>query len=101
MKKRLQLAHALVHEPDILILDEPSAGVDLELKEEIYYILADLHKKGVTIILTSHYIEELGRLCNRVVFIKNGQIQNSYINNTNGEKEIERIYRKLYIKNGA
>ena len=74
MKRRFQLAKALVHDPDIIILDEPTAGVDVELRRDLWQYLRDLHSKGKTILLTTHYIEEAELLCENVAIIDEGKI---------------------------
>lgn len=74
MKRRLAIAKALVHRPELLILDEPTAGVDIELRYQLYDFLNQLHKIGTTIILTTHYIEEAEKLCDRVIIIDQGSI---------------------------
>ena len=74
MKRRFQIAKALVHDPDILILDEPTAGVDVELRHELWNYLRELHNNGKTILLTTHYIEEAELLCNNVSIIDEGKI---------------------------
>lgn len=74
MKRRVQIAKALVHDPPILILDEPTAGVDIELRHMLWDYLTDLNKEGKTILLTTHYIEEAERLCNEIAIINDGQI---------------------------
>ena len=74
MKRRYQLAKALVHDPDIIILDEPTAGVDVELRHELRDYLRKLHSNGKTILLTTHYIEEAELLCERVAIINKGKI---------------------------
>ncbi|MBI3252132.1 MAG: ABC transporter ATP-binding protein [Candidatus Omnitrophica bacterium] len=74
MKKRLLLCRALVHDPKILILDEPTAGADVELKYQIWNFLEDLNKKGKTIFLTTHYMEEAERLSRKIVIIHKGRI---------------------------
>ncbi len=74
MKRRFQLAKALVHNPDIIILDEPTAGVDVELRHDLWKYLKDLHVKGKTILLTTHYIEEAELLCNNIAIIHKGKI---------------------------
>ncbi len=74
MKRRFQIAKALVHDPDILILDEPTAGVDVELRHDLWNYLKKLHKKGKTILLTTHYIEEAELLCDNVAIIDEGTI---------------------------
>jgi ABC-2 type transport system ATP-binding protein len=74
MKRRVQIAKALVHDPPILILDEPTAGVDIELRHMLWDYLSDLNKEGKTILLTTHYIEEAEKLCNEIAIINNGEI---------------------------
>ena len=74
MKRRFQIAKALVHDPDILILDEPTAGVDVELRHELWNYLRELHSNGKTILLTTHYIEEAELLCDKVSIIDEGKI---------------------------
>ena len=74
MKRRVLIAKALSHEPNLLFLDEPSAGVDVELRKEMWGIIKDLKKEGVTIILTTHYIEEAEEMADRVGIINNGEL---------------------------
>lgn len=74
MKRRLMIARALVHNPQILILDEPTAGVDIELRLGMYEFLRELNRSGVTIILTTHYLEEAESLCRNVAIIDRGVI---------------------------
>jgi ABC-2 type transport system ATP-binding protein len=74
MKRRFQIAKALVHNPDIIILDEPTAGVDVELRRYLWQYLRDLHAQGKTILLTTHYIEEAELLCENVAIIDQGII---------------------------
>jgi ABC-2 type transport system ATP-binding protein len=74
MRRRLSIARALVHQPRLLILDEPTAGVDLELRYELWHYLRRLHGEGLTVLLTTHYIEEAEALCERVAFIRAGRI---------------------------
>jgi ABC-2 type transport system ATP-binding protein len=74
MKKRFLIAKALVHRPKILVLDEPTAGVDIEMRHTLYDFLFKLHQAGTTIILTTHYIEEAEKLCDRIVIIDSGKI---------------------------
>jgi ABC-2 type transport system ATP-binding protein len=74
MKRRLMIARALVHRPKLLILDEPTAGVDIELRQSMYLFLEQLNQEGTTIILTTHYLEEAERLSNRIAFIQKGKI---------------------------
>jgi len=74
MKRRVLIAKALSHEPSILFLDEPTAGVDVELRQDMWKIVEELRKTGVTIILTTHYIEEAEAIADRVGVINNGEI---------------------------
>ena len=74
MKRRLQIAKALVHDPDIIILDEPTAGVDVELRHDLWTYLQELHTEGKTILLTTHYIDEAELLCERVGIIDKGKL---------------------------
>ena len=74
MKRRFQIAKALVHDPEILILDEPTAGVDVELRHDLWKYLKELHHDGKTILLTTHYIEEAELLCENVAIIDEGKI---------------------------
>ena len=74
MKRRLLLARALVHDPEILILDEPTAAMDVELRQEFWKLLKRINKEGKTIMLTSHYIEEVEQLCDTVCIVNEGKI---------------------------
>ena len=74
MKRRVLIAKALSHEPSILFLDEPTAGVDVELRRDMWKVVEDLRKTGVTIILTTHYIEEAEAIADRVAVINQGEI---------------------------
>ena len=74
MKRRLLIAKALVHNPPVLILDEPTAGVDIELRRQLWAYVEKLHAAGTTIILTTHYLEEAEALCDRIAIIHQGQI---------------------------
>jgi ABC-2 type transport system ATP-binding protein len=74
MKRRLVLARALMHRPRLLILDEPTAGVDVELRLELWQYVQRINAEGTTILLTTHYLEEAEQLCDRVAFINTGQI---------------------------
>ncbi|HEV8077051.1 MAG TPA: ABC transporter ATP-binding protein, partial [Marinobacter sp.] len=74
MKRRLMIARALVHEPRLLILDEPTAGVDIELRRSMWTFLQEMNRQGTTIILTTHYLEEAEALCRNIAIIDSGQI---------------------------
>ena len=74
MKRRIQIAKALIHNPPILILDEPTAGVDIELRHMLWEYLKELNNQGKTILLTTHYIEEAEKLCDEIAIINNGEI---------------------------
>jgi len=74
MKRRLMIARALVHEPRLLILDEPTAGVDIELRRSMWQFLEEMNRQGTTIILTTHYLEEAEALCRNIAIIDHGQI---------------------------
>jgi len=74
MKRRFLIARALVTEPDLLILDEPTAGVDVQLRHDLWDLITDLNESGTTILLTTHYIEEAERLCDEVAILDSGEV---------------------------
>ncbi|MGI4776208.1 MAG: ABC transporter ATP-binding protein [Janthinobacterium lividum] len=74
MKRRFLIAKAMVHSPPVLILDEPSAGVDLELREQLWALITRLNNEGTTVIITTHYLAEAEELCDQIAFINHGQI---------------------------
>ena len=74
MKRRVLVAQALVHRPPVIVLDEPTAGVDIQLRESLWAFIGGLNKKGHTILLTTHYLEEAEALCTRVAFLKKGRL---------------------------
>ena len=87
MKRRLMVARALVHEPKLLILDEPTAGVDIELRRSMWVYLEELNKQGTTIILTTHYLEEAECLCRNIAIIDEGKI----VSNTSMEMLLQQL----------
>lgn len=74
MKRRLMVAQALVHKPAVIILDEPTVGVDVEIRKNIWEFISKLHKEGHTILLTTHYLEEVEQLCNKIIMIDKGKV---------------------------
>jgi ABC-2 type transport system ATP-binding protein len=74
MKRRLMVAKAMVHAPPVLILDEPTAGVDVELRRQLWAYIAELNRRGVTIVLTTHYLEEAEALCDTIAIVNHGQV---------------------------
>ncbi len=74
MKRRLMVAQALVHKPPVIVLDEPTAGVDVELRQSLWAFIQELNQQGHTIVLTTHYLEEAQTLCNRIAMLKKGQL---------------------------
>jgi len=74
MKRRLMVAKAMVHSPPILVLDEPTAGVDIELRQQLWSYVRSLNERGVTIVLTTHYLEEAEELCDRIAIINHGRL---------------------------
>ena len=74
MKRRVLVAQALVHRPPVIVLDEPTAGVDVELRQSLWKFISRLNQEGHTIVLTTHYLEEAEQLCNRIAMLKKGQI---------------------------
>lgn len=93
MKRRLMIARALVHEPRILILDEPTAGVDIELRRSMWEFLRTINAQGVTIILTTHYLEEAESLCRNVAIIDHGEV----IENTSIKHLLQRLNQEVFI----
>jgi ABC-2 type transport system ATP-binding protein len=74
MKRRVLVAQALVHRPPVIVLDEPTAGVDVELRQTLWQFVARLNKEGHTVLLTTHYLEEAEALCGRIAMLKQGRI---------------------------
>lgn len=97
LKRRVMLARALVHDPDLIIFDEPTSGVDVELRHDLWRYMRELNEKGKTIILTSHYLEEVELLCNEIAIINKGKIaaQGSKTDFTKGGRKLEDVYLKI------
>ncbi|MDB5679033.1 ABC transporter ATP-binding protein [Sphingomonas bacterium] len=74
MKRRLMVAKAMVHSPPVLVLDEPTAGVDIELRQQLWAYVKELNRQGVTVVLTTHYLEEAEQLCDRIAIINHGRV---------------------------
>jgi ABC-2 type transport system ATP-binding protein len=90
MKRRLMIARALVHEPKLLILDEPTAGVDIEIRRAMWDFLRELNAQGTTIILTTHYLEEAETLCRNIAIIDGGRIAEA--------DRMDRLLRRLHVE---
>jgi len=97
LKRRAMLGRALVHTPDLLILDEPTAGVDVEQRHDLWEYLKEMNQRGKTIILTSHYLEEIQYLCNHIAIINHGQIvaNKSKAEFMQGGKSVEEAYLQI------
>ncbi|MFQ1749806.1 ABC transporter ATP-binding protein [Aeromonas veronii] len=93
MKRRLMIARALMHEPKLLILDEPTAGVDIEIRRSMWTFLKDLNEQGVTIILTTHYLEEAEMLCRNIGIIDKGRL----IENTSMKNLLGKLGRETFM----
>ena len=93
MKRRLMIARALVHEPKLLILDEPTAGVDIEIRRAMWDFLRDINEAGTTIILTTHYLEEAESLCRHVAIIDEGQI----IEDAPMSTVLRKLHREVFV----
>jgi len=93
MKRRLMIARALVHEPQLLILDEPTAGVDIELRRSLWDFLREINKQGTTIILTTHYLEEAESLCKNLAIIDQGKI----IQNTSTKALLAQLNQETFV----
>ena len=93
MKRRLMIARALIHEPSVLILDEPTAGVDIEMRRSMWDFLKEINAKGTTIILTTHYLEEAEALCRNIAIINHGEI----VENSSMKNLIRRLHKEVFI----
>ena len=93
MKRRLMIARALIHEPKLLVLDEPTAGVDIELRRSMWSFLKEINAQGTTIILTTHYLEEAESLCRNVAIIDQGQI----VKNTSIRELLTQLNKETFV----
>jgi len=93
MKRRLMIARALIHEPRLLILDEPTAGVDIELRRSMWQFLTEINQAGTTIILTTHYLEEAEHLCRNIAIIDEGEI----VENTGMKNLLSQLDSQVFI----
>ena len=93
MKRRLMIARALVHEPKLLILDEPTAGVDIDLRRATWSFLEEINSEGTTVILTTHYLEEAEMLCRRIAIIDHGQI----VENTDKKSLLAKLNIETFV----
>ena len=108
MKRRLLIAKAMVHQPPILVLDEPTAGVDVELRNNLWKNIKELNNQGVTIILTTHYIYEAQEMCDRIAILNKGNLialesTESLLNKIETKKvkfKVEKIEKNLNLKLG-
>ncbi|BAS67194.1 ABC transporter ATP-binding protein [Bathymodiolus septemdierum thioautotrophic gill symbiont] len=97
MKRRLMLARALIHQPKILILDEPSAGVDVEIRRSMWAFLKELNRDGMTIILTTHYLEEAESLCRNIAIVNQGKV----VEQTSMKQLLTQISQQVLILESA
>jgi ABC-2 type transport system ATP-binding protein len=93
MKRRLMIARALIHEPRLLILDEPTAGVDIELRRSMWQFLQEINQQGTTIILTTHYLEEAESLCRNIAIIDKGEI----VEHTSTKQLLQRLDKETFV----
>ena len=97
MKRRLMIARALIHEPKLLVLDEPTAGVDIELRRSMWEFLREINAQGTTIILTTHYLEEAESLCRNIAIIDHGSI----VQNTSIKALLKQLNRETFVLDTA
>ncbi|WP_163370391.1 ABC transporter ATP-binding protein [Endozoicomonas acroporae] len=93
MKRRLMIARALIHEPELLILDEPTAGVDIELRRSLWEFIKEINDQGTTIILTTHYLEEAEQLCRNIAIIDQGEI----VENTSMKRLLSLLQKESFV----
>jgi ABC-2 type transport system ATP-binding protein len=101
MKRRVLVAQALVHRPAVIVLDEPTAGVDIQLRESLWQFIRGLNHKGHTILLTTHYLEEAEQLCRRLAFLRRGKLAlegetTDLLSQTQGVNRLEQVFRKVF-----
>jgi len=97
MKRRLMIARALVHRPRLLILDEPTAGVDIEIRRSMWQFLTDINRQGTPVILTTHYLEEAENLCRHIAIINQGRIAE----HSSMERLLQRLHTEIFVLNLA
>jgi ABC-2 type transport system ATP-binding protein len=95
------VAQALVHRPAVIVLDEPTAGVDIQLRESLWQFIRGLNHKGHTILLTTHYLEEAEQLCRRLAFLRRGELAlegetTDLLSQTQGVNRLEQVFRKVF-----
>jgi ABC-2 type transport system ATP-binding protein len=97
MKRRVLVAQALVHKPPVIVLDEPTAGVDIDLRQSLWRFIQSLNAKGHTIVLTTHYLEEAENLCQRVAFLKHGRLvaEEDTARLLAGDRRMEDVFRQV------
>ena len=95
MKRRMMIARALMHEPRLLILDEPTAGVDIEIRRSMWEFLSEINARGTTIILTTHYLEEAENLCRNIAIIDDGRIAEM----STMHKLLSQLHQEVYVLN--
>lgn len=93
MKRRLMIARALMHQPKLLILDEPTAGVDIEIRRSMWDYFIEINRRGITIILTTHYLEEAESMCRNIAIIDRGRL----IENTSTRKLLTKLKKETYV----
>ena len=93
MKRRLMIARALIHSPKLLILDEPTAGVDIEIRRSMWELLTQLNEAGTTIILTTHYLDEAESLCRNIAIINQGEV----VENTSMKKLLSQLHTEVFV----
>lgn len=97
MKRRVLVAQALVHKPPVIVLDEPTAGVDIDLRQSLWRFIQSLNAQGHTIVLTTHYLEEAENLCQRVAFLKQGRLvaEEDTAHLLTGDRRMEDVFRQV------